>query len=108
MLVREKIVIALIALLLIVGPYMTYKMIEAARNEDIKLLRTASDDSAALYDREAADIKRRHLPAIVFGQVSMLFIAKIGMVILSATLIRNHKPRKMPGHRISPDLPFPY
>ena len=97
--VRDKLIIGFTVLLLIVGPFMTYKMIEAAARQDIKLAEAATDGSAVPVDREVADIKRQHLPTIVIGQVALLFIAKIGMVILSVLLIRNHKRRKKLGYR---------
>jgi hypothetical protein len=90
---RDKLIIAFTVLLVLVGPYMAYKMIETGMNKDIELTRTMSDGSAAPLDREVAEIAHRHLPPIVIGQVAMFITAQIGMVILSALLIRGHKRR---------------
>jgi p-aminobenzoyl-glutamate transporter AbgT len=91
---RDKLIIAFTVLLLIVGPYMTYKMIESAARQEIKLVEAATDSSAAQHDREAAEINRRGLPTIVIIQIATLMTGKVGMVILSAMLIRNHRRRK--------------
>jgi len=79
-------------------------MIETGMNEDIKLARTISDSSATSIDREVAEIKSRHLPPIVIGQVVMFITAQVGMVLLSALLIREHKRRLKLGRR---DYPSP-
>jgi hypothetical protein len=66
---RDKFIIALTILLLIAGPYMTYKTIEAGMSESINLVRATADSSVAVSYREAAEIKRRYMPPIVIGQV---------------------------------------
>jgi prepilin signal peptidase PulO-like enzyme (type II secretory pathway) len=98
---RDKLVIAITVLLLLVGPFAIYKTIQVGMKEDIKLVDTISDSAATASDREAAEIKRRYLPPIVIGKIALFITAQIGMVILSALLIRQHKRRK----RATPYLP---
>ena len=94
-----KLVIAFTVLILLIGPYLTYKMLEVGRNEDVNLARTISDRAAIPVDREVAEIKHQYLPPIVFGQIGMLIVAQVGMVGLSVLLIREHKRRQRLGNR---------
>ncbi len=96
---RDKLTIAITLLLLIVGPYLTYKMVEDARNQSVKLAQTMSDTSATPLERELAEIKSRNLPPIVLDQVALLIVAQLGGVVLSALLIRKRKRHLKSGRR---------
>src|SRR5262245_38842466 len=98
---RDKLIIALTVLLLIVGPYLTYRVVEDAMRAETRLVNVSVNSAIAPAEREATDIKPRYLPPIVIGQVVMLITAQVGMVILSAMLIRQHKRRK----RLAAPLP---
>ena len=91
---KDKLIIAFTGLLLIAGPYLTYKAVEVEMREDARLAQTTADSSAAPRNREAAEIKRRYLPPIVIGQVGLFALAQIGLVVLSALIIREHKRRR--------------
>jgi len=91
---RDKLTIAFTVLILAAGPYLTYKMIEGAMNEDVRLVGILSDGATEPSAREVAQVKRRHLTPIVFGQVAMLILTQAGAVTLSALIIREHKRRR--------------
>jgi hypothetical protein len=91
---RDKFTIAFTVLILVVGPYLTYKMIESGMNKDVSLAQTISDSATEPSEREVAQIKRRHLTPIVFGQVAMFILTQAGAVTLSALIIREHKRRR--------------
>jgi len=91
---RDKLTIAFTVLILAVGPYLTYKMIQGAMNEDVRLAGILSDGATEPGEREAAQIKRRHLTPVVIGQVAMFILTQAGAVTLSALILIGHKRKR--------------
>lgn len=91
---RDKLAIAFTLFLVIVGPALSFNLVQTAMNADVKAVQVIADSSASDVERREAESEHKYLPWLVTGQVVGLLTMKGLMIGLSLQIIRRHKRRK--------------